>query len=194
MIITIRIVDVEEGYSDFSAKEEVVNEKKLSRGISRLVSVLQEKIEKKQELATKTMGGYYARGIVPGWGQFYAERSLKGYIYSGAFIVTAAFCGYTVWDYMAKAQAYNDLEKGASEFDSKYDAKIKAADMAYIGIGTFALMYIVNWVDVLLLSKPDFGKKETVMDNKEIFIVLNITPHINLGKGKQYNLGYGIRF
>lgn len=196
MVITIRIVDVEQGVSEYSSKEEVESEKYLSKGVTSIVNNLIDKIEYGKQLAAKSMQGYYIRGLVPGWGQFYADETIKGYVYLGAFVLTGAFTCYAITDYNKKEKDYHDLPRGLSqsEYDSKYDDKTTAADLAYVGIGLFALSYIMNWVDILFITEPEFNKKESAAYYKSTFFTFNVNPSYMNSKERSINIRYGINF
>ena len=167
IIITIRIVDVEKGSSEYSAKEQVESEKNLGKGVSNIVGMLMDRIEKKEESSARTMSGYYIRGIVPGWGQFYSYNPVKGSIIIGAFVLSGAYAVYSIMDYNKKKDDYSKLGSGTAQdvFDKKYNAKTKAADMAWVGIGLFSAVYIINWIDILFFSKPDFTSMHGFGDN-----------------------------
>lgn len=147
------------------AKEEKKEDKKKTKTSDK--GILQESI----------MTGYYLRSIVPGWGQFYAGETSKGYAFSGAFVAAAAFSAWAIMDYGKKKKAYDDLPSGEpkSVFDSKYDAYKKASSISLISVGIVGAIYLANWVDVLFFSKPEFS----IIGNAQISdggVFLGINP------------------
>lgn len=121
VVIVLRLVNVESGVNEFSAREEFDSIEECNSGISKIVDVLIEKIEEREDIAGRTLKGYYLRSIVPGWGQIYAGESNKGYIYMGSFILAGALSVYGHINFTKKRDAYYDLSKNApqSEFDEK---------------------------------------------------------------------------
>lgn len=161
IMITVRIVDVEKGTSDFAATEKAENEDVLDKAGANITRKLADNIvqgNKEYFAERKTIPGYYSRCLVPGWGQFYAGRDTEGYVFMGAFALAA---GYTIYSYFAFARAdrdYNDLPRGSaqSEFDSKYDDKKTAGEIMFIAAGVTAAVYLAHWVDALFFSRPEF--------------------------------------
>jgi len=188
-IITIRIIDVQSGVSAFSAKEEVNGEFNLGKGVENIVNYLSERIE----VSSKTMTGYYLRGVIPGWGQNYAGKETKGFIMFGTFIATGAFSLYSYWDYNKKSNDYDSLKAGLSqkEYNDKYNAKCDAADLFTIGVSLFAATYVINWIDILVFSKPDFGPVKTAGYYQGSF---NISTAMNQLDGNKIRFSYDYRF
>lgn len=170
-LITIRVVDVEKGVAEFSSKESAAGEDELEKASSRLTLKLIGRITGKMEseliagLDRKTETGYYLRGIVPGWGQFYADRTIKGYIFLGAFIFTAGFTGYSIYDFYQKKSAYDESGLSQSEYNSRWDKYQKAADLTLYSAVAFGAVYVINWVDLLFFSKPDFNNTSVSLFN-----------------------------
>ena len=205
ILITVRIVDVEKGVAEYSSKEKARSEDELDKAASRLSTKLVGRITgmRKSELLAgleeKTMGGYYMRSAVPGWGQFYAGQRTKGWLYMGGFILTAALSIYTVQDYAAKKSDYDDLPAGRpqSEYDSAYDDAKQAGNIAGITVGLFLAVYIANWVDVLFFTKPSFAQETaTVPDlnrGKYSFNVYSLRTSSVLKENRHY-MSFGMRF
>ena len=107
----------------------------------------------------RAMTGYYLRGIVPGWGQYYGGYRMKGYAFFGAFVLAGAFMGYAIYDFNAKRGEYEDMRSGTvSEFEDKHDAAGDAATVGKISVGIFAAVYIAHWVDMLFFTRPSLGR------------------------------------
>ncbi|MFH0974706.1 MAG: CsgG/HfaB family protein [Spirochaetota bacterium] len=199
-IITIRVVDVEKGVAEFSSMEKALNEDALDKAASNLTMKLVGRITGKTQsqllsgLETRTMGAYWRRCIIPGWGQFYADRDIEGYIFSLAFAADAIFAGWNYYNYQKKKKDYEDLPRGSAEFDSKYDKYESAVKMYNISLYVLAGIYVAHWIDAAFFARPDFGKKETayikegpymrfVLDNGQ-----NTMPEMRMG------MGFGYRF
>jgi TolB-like protein len=169
ILITVRIVDVEKGVGEYATRETAANEDLLEEATEKLSKKLIERITGKsmaelfQEFEVETRTGYYLRSIVPGWGQFYAGKSWKGYVFSSVFVVAAAFSTYAVMDYGKKKKDYDDLPYGTpeSEFDAAYDEYQKAGNMTLMSFGILGAVYLAHWADILFFSRPDFEKKES---------------------------------
>ncbi len=103
---------------------------------------------------------YYARGLVPGWGQIYAGNTNKGWAIAGGFAVLAAGGAYYGWKYYSSKKEYDSLSSTSStdEFDAAYDRYERNARIANIFIGAAALVYIYNWVDLIFFSRADYER------------------------------------
>ena len=72
-MITVRIVDVEKGTSEFAANEKAESEDKLDVAAKNItISLSRNIVEGNKEffIERKSASSYYMRSIVPGWGQF----------------------------------------------------------------------------------------------------------------------------
>ncbi len=158
ILITVRVVDVEKGVAEFSSKGKAANEDDLESAASRLTLKLIGRITGKREselvagLEQKTTTGYYLRGIIPGWGQFYSDNNTKGYIYLGAFILASGFTGYTIYDHSQKKSAYGESGLSQSEYNDRWDKYNKAADFTLYSAIALGVVYVINWADILFLS------------------------------------------
>ncbi|MCP4133909.1 MAG: hypothetical protein GY754_23265 [bacterium] len=121
--------------------------------------------------------GYYLRGFVPGWGQFYSGKSSKGYLFSGGFIASSSFAIYGFVNYRLKKDSYHSLSSSASgkEFTEKYDAYDNAAIIAQVSLGVFAAVYVINWIDIIFFSKPSAQKMANAFSFENTYISFNIT-------------------
>ena len=92
---------------------------KVDRAVSSLVEKLSERIDQKsiQSSGAITSSGYYLRGIVPGWGQFYSDHNVKGGILLGGFLAAGGFTAYAMLNFSSKKSAYDGL-KGGDDFDT----------------------------------------------------------------------------
>ncbi|MDY6968163.1 MAG: CsgG/HfaB family protein, partial [Spirochaetota bacterium] len=122
IIITVRIVDVEKGVSEFAAREKAESKDELDNAVSRIVEKLSEQIEQEGETWSIT-DAYYMRGFVPGWGQMYAGNKMKGIIFGSTFIAACAITVFSVLNYNNAKSDYDDLPSGADrdEFKEKRD-------------------------------------------------------------------------
>lgn len=153
MIITVRIVDVELGVSDYAARENAPDEKSLDSAIKRLSRKLTGEIGGR---GFSPYTGYYLRGLIPGWAQLYSGQKIKGYIFLGSFMLTGAFMGYMIYDFNTKRSAYEDMKTGTlNDYNDKYKASEDAAKVAKLSAGLFAAVYIANLVDVIFFSNTD---------------------------------------
>ncbi len=165
-LITVRIVDVEKGVAEFSSREKALSEETLDRAASAIARKLVGRITGKTEsqllagLEKRTMSGYYLRSIIPGWGQLYADRNTEGYAFMGLFLVAAGFSGYAVYDYSGKKSDYEGLSRGSTEFDSKFDAYDKAANMVNYSLYFLGAVYLFHWVDAIFFARPHYGGGE----------------------------------
>ena len=162
IIITVRIVDVERGVSQFSAKEKSHSENELDATVEKLTRKLVAKIEEGQKRPgigyDISKSGYYLRGLVPGWAQVYSGYRGKGYVFMGVFLVSGIAATVARFDYVNKKNDYNDLGIGTTqdEYRAKYDDYDKAATLSNITIGLFLVQYVVNFADLFFISKPNF--------------------------------------
>lgn len=179
VIITIRLVDVEKGVAEFSANERAASKDTIDKASRKLARQLSDKIQESTELGTRTMSGYYLRGIVPGWGQIYAEQDVKGYIFLGSFVAATIVTVWSGFQYKSAKDDYEGLGAGLSQskYDDKYDKyKFSTNMFLYSGIIT-GLIYIANWVDILFITEPTFNKSN---------VSSNVNFRLNLTNDNQY--------
>lgn len=200
ILITIRIVDVEKGVAEYSSKEKAKSEKELDKAASRLSMKLVGRItgKKKSELLAgleeRSMGGYYLRSIIPGWGQFYAGRPVKGFIYSGVFLLSVGIAYYAYSDYQKKDDAYHNLPYGSSEFDAKHDEFEQAGTYYSYSIVLVALVYALHWADVLYISKPEFGGETSYNSSNRSFLYFTMNRGPKILPEKRIGFTAGMRF
>ncbi len=169
-LVTVRIVDVERGVAEFSSREKARSDDDLDIAASRLARKLVGRITGKTEsqllagLEKRTMSGYYMRSIIPGWGQLYADRNTEGYTFLGLFVAAVGFSGYAIYDYNGKKSDYEGLNRGSSEFDSKYDAYDKAATMVNYSLIALGAVYLLHWTDAIIFARPSYGAEKTAAE------------------------------
>jgi TolB-like protein len=167
--ITVRIVDVESGVAEFASSEKAANENNVDEASRNLSLKLAERITGKrgaellERSATVDKTGYYIRGIVPGWGQFYAKQDIKGISFAAAFVGSAIWCVFANKKYSDSKKKYNDIPAGhpQSEYDSAYDKYKKDGKYALYSIILVSCVYLANWADILFFSTPNFENKIT---------------------------------
>lgn len=184
LIITVRIVDVEKGISEFAATQKAANEEVLDVAVGEIAGKLADRIKKTskdeprkaREAAREeepeaahgeiTAGGYYMRGIVPGWGQFYSGHNIKGWVYGGVFAVTAIGSVVSIMKFNKAKDDYESLgpDLPQSEYDSKYDAYESAEGQAKLFMLLMGAAYVANWVDIVFFSRPDFSEQANLMN------------------------------
>ncbi len=202
IIITARVVDVEKGVAEFASSEKAENLNGIDKAARRLAGKLAERITGKRttmsvsEESSKSTSGYYLRGIIPGWGQFYAKRPVWGYVYLGSFAVSGSFLLYTTFAFFDKKSDYDDLGDSATwdDFSSKRTAYKDAARNVNIALGIFGFVYLWNWVD-LILFKPDFNSSNASTTNLYFMDIAMIQGlHSRDGHENIYSFSYGMRY
>lgn len=198
-MITVRIVDVEKGASEFAANEKADSEDAIDAASVNITRKLSQNIvEGNPEYFVKriTRTGYYSRAIVPGWAQMYAGQETKGIVYMSAFAASLVFMGYTLYDYTDKKKAYEDQKPPQSAIDAKADEYEKASDMTlYAGILAGAV-YVAHWVDVLFFTKPEFtsDSKKAGLINRNEGLSFAACPFSGDMKENRYHVSYIVRF
>lgn len=186
IVITVRIVDVEKGISEFAGTQKAPSENELDRAVQLAANELAyqmeggkyippagigdqgdkeppgigEAIMNKINPSTITPTAYYLRGAVPGWGQHYAGESTRGWIYGGVFAGTAIFSIWAYTNYLSKKDDYDSMKSGSeSKYKSAYDDYESAAKLGNISFYILAAAYAANWVDIIFFTKPEYGKE-----------------------------------
>jgi hypothetical protein len=157
-IITVRIVDVEKGVSDFSANEKADNADVLDKSVVTLTTTMVERITgvrgAKITIEQETKFGYYTRAIIPGWGQLYVGKKQKGYIFMSSFVVSGGAALGSYFYYLDKRKTYRDLPPNTSKdiFDMRYDEYKTAGNIMLYLTALVSLVYAANWVDILMFT------------------------------------------
>lgn len=121
--------------------------------------------------------GYYLRGIVPGWGQFYSGHYIKSSILGVSFIGSAVWGVKANMQYSKSKKDYESLPAGTTqaELDSAFNQSAKDGKFALLSILTASFIYALNWVDIILLSKPE-SDNISMARYGEVYVNLNIIP------------------
>jgi hypothetical protein len=133
------------------------------------------------------LSGYYLRGIIPGWGQYYSGHEIKGTLFGITFGCAAIWAIIANMNYSKSRDDYNSLTSANSqaEFDSKFDKSEKDGKIALWATVTTATIYVLNWIDILYFSNPEDGEYVSMIKYGDTYIDFNIIPdHIN----EDYNL------
>jgi hypothetical protein len=199
IIITIRVVDVEKGVSEFGSSEKADSEDNLDKAVYSISRKLSSVIEGKQaaDLAakpkdkkqaeiktgkekpeTKITSGYIMRGFVPGWAQIYSGHTAKGIAFGSAFLGTAAWTVYAILNYNKSKNDYESLAPGLTvdkytDFFKKYDKNGKIALYSIAGVSA---IYVINWIDVLFFSAPEAEKQAGIFKSDNVFVNLDVFP------------------
>ncbi len=196
IVITARYVDVQSGESLFSATDKADSLDTVDISARNLAKGLATKIVTgdKEVIIPKTTGGYYLRSIVPGWGQFYAENTVRGYTFSVLFGLSCIASGYLVYDFYGKKSDYDDMKKGEpkSKFKTARDDYEQAAFYTNISFGIIGAVYLAHWVDALLFSRSDFDQLFVMGEPENGFFIseYNSAPV----KEQSLAMGYILKF
>jgi len=201
-LITVRIVDVEKGVAEFSSKETAKDDADIQNAASRLSMKLVGRITGKRQsellagLEVKTPTGYYLRSIIPGWGQFYMGRSLKGYMFLGGFLAAGGFMGYAVFNFYSKRDDYRGMTSGTdAQFQESYDTAMTAGKVAMVSVILLAAVYAGHWVDILFFSNPDWDKMGFYGDIEEgAYLSFDAVGRSVPVREQYYNFTVTIRF
>ncbi len=140
---------------------------------------------------------YYMRGLVPGWGQIYAGHFYKGIAAASIFGLAAAYTGYAVYDWRKKREEYEDLKTGTNaDFDRKHDSAGDALNRAKAMLWVTAGLYILNYVDILFFSRPDYDNKPLtgmIYQNKSPFFFVYL-PAGSRHDRERIDAGFNFRF
>lgn len=195
-VITARYVDVNSGESIFSSTDKSSTLDEVDAATQRLAKDLATRIVSgdKEVITPRTVKGFYIRSIVPGWGQFYANNTIRGYIFSSLFGLSCIASGYFVYDFYQKKSDYNDLPKGtpAADFKKARDDYDNAALMANISFGVIGAVYLVHWIDILFFSRNDFQSLIASEDSGTVFI--GNSDYLANANEMNFIFGYKIRF
>jgi TolB-like protein len=160
-VITLRIVDVETAESEFSARVRADSMDDIEDRAVEIARDLAQRIVSgnKEYFTAVSPRGYYLRSILPGWGQFYAEKEIEGFVFSAVSLAALGLTGYATVNYLQQKDAYNELSPGAeqSSFDASFADLEDASQLLNIALITLGSAYIVHWIDVLFFARPDFS-------------------------------------
>ena len=193
VIITVRLVDVEKGVAEFAASEKAESKDTIDIASKKLAIQLSDKIQESSEIGSRTAGGYYLRGIIPGWGQIYAQQNLKGYAFLGAFLAAGALTVWSGIQYKSAKEDYNGLGSNLpqSEYDDEYDKyKFSTNMFLYSGIVT-GVIYLANWLDILFITEPAFSRNNI---SSNVNFRINLTDGNNLYASRSSKPGMNVSF
>jgi len=163
LVITVRIVDIENGVAEYSAKGTAADEEKLqetARKVSKDLILKISGLSESEYIAKRhsvSLMRYYMREIfVPSMGQFYTDHDAKGLVFMGAFVGTLGFATYSMVNFLGKKKDYEGLPYGESQdtYDkawSDYQGSAKMVNYSFLSIG---VVYVINWLDILFFSTP----------------------------------------
>ena len=200
VLVNLRIVDVETGVSEYSERQQAETIDDADSAASQVARKLAQRIVQKYKryLTAKEPLVYYTKAIVPGWGQIYADHEIKGFSILGLFIATGALSVYTYFNYKDKDKAYHDLGLGttADDFDSKYREYKNSRDYFVLSLGLMGAVYIANWIDIFIFSKPDFDGTDMKISNYSGGIFMNVNTSYSLcsGNDRVINFGMSMRY
>ena len=206
-MITVRIVDVQKGVSEFAASEKASSENVLDVASVNITKKLVGNVLNEDdnyfdsENSSTGMARYYLRGFVPGWGQFYSGRLMKSYYFMGAFVLSSLFAAYSVYDWHEKKSEYEAQKPPQEAIDKKYDDYHKAAKNTEYAFGIVGVVYLINWIDILFVTKPENLNPENgnkvktgFHSSQNIYVSIDISSFVNLYQGGRFNFQMGIRF
>ncbi len=215
IVSTVRIVDVEKGVSEFAATQKAASEEVLDVAVGEISEKLADRIrksakdeprkDKKAEAKAEepeapgeiTPAGYWLRGIVPGWGQFYSGHNIKGWVFAGVFGVTAVMSVVGIMQFNSAKKDYEDLgpDLSQSKYDSKYDAYEKAGGRAKLYLILMGVSYVSNWVDIAFFSRPDFSGQANLMNfDRDSYFTFNAFEKTYPFKETAFDAGMSLRF
>ena len=145
---------------------------------------------------TANLSEYYFRGIIPGWAQFYSERTLKGSLFLGGFILSGSLAIWAYFNYSAKKEEYRDAPLGTSreDFDKKFDDYKRATNTGKLSLGLLALIYAGHWADVLFFSRPSNDDSMGYINYGNTFFSFNINNGPFSINETRAGLSSGIKF
>jgi len=111
-------------------------------------------VRQAEQVETPSSMGYYLRGIIPGWGQYYAGYKQKGIIFLGSFGLSGGLFTWSLFYMTGKKQAYNDLGYLTDQavFDKKWKEYRQAGIIALVFGLVFGAVYTASWVDLIFFS------------------------------------------
>ena len=199
-LLTVRIVDVEKNIAEYSSSERAASLNDMEKAGKSLVQKLTMRMTGQYGVNYQEIPrGYYLRGALPGYAQIYSGNQIKGWAFAGAAFASVAFSGYAYYDYYNKQRAYNKLDSAASndEFDSKYTAGKKAAQLFNISIYILSGIYLLNWVDVLFFNdyQPSSASaKLNLNDDRKVYFSYFTTLNESLRNEVINNLSITLRY
>ncbi len=201
IVITVRYVDVELGSSLFSASNKSKGLEEVTDAARKLSKKLAEKIISgdKDVIIPKTVGGYYLRGLVPGWGQFYSGHRMKGYFYSISFLVSGALTGAAFSNYMIASKNYDNLTSSDTieTIKKRRDDCNTAMRYMNISLGVIGGVYLINLIDIFFFSRnslEEFLISKTTHDKPGVYATVNSYYVMDTVMERKFEFIIGLRF
>lgn len=117
--------------------------------------------------------GYYLRGIIPGWGQYYAGYHTKGLVFLGSFGLSGGVFTWSLFNMMNKKQSYDEL--GYNSAQSLFDRRwkdYKNASILALSLGlVMGAVYTASWVDLIVFSHYTGKKKNNSLLTEKKYIL-----------------------
>ena len=103
-------------------------------------------------------------------------------------------------NYEQKKKDYEDYrvtsatpEEAEREIQPLFDDYESAGQSAGLFAAVFGLIYLSNWIDIIVFS-PDFSKSTAMIDNNNNFFSFNIFSESSHRPEKHLQVEYGIKF
>ena len=216
--ISIKLIDIAQSSLQYADTETTLREEDIQNAINALskraaeymskpaeppVKPVPEKIDiatsptnESPEKPTEIPAGYYLRGFIPGWSQIYAGNAIRGSLFMSGFILTAAFTGYTVYDFAEKKDTYNNIDSTNTqrEFINSRDDRDIAYNRMNLMLGITAAIYAVNWIDVLFFSRPERKNEDTSSNHVNIKTGIDLCSSEDFISGMYIKAGFCMRF
>ena len=199
VMLTLRIIDVEKGVSDYSAREKSESLEKVDTAAVSIARKLTQRIVsgEKEFFTPISAAGYYSRSIIPGWGQMYAGNNTHAAFSAGGFVLSGLLSYYMYTKYQDKRDTYNSANPGSADFSTLRDEYRSSSDMYYYSLGLVGAVYLAHWIDVVFFTAPDFGTATAADKAQEddIFFALEpVHPVEGNDREKGVSLSAGMRF
>lgn len=122
--------------------------------------------------------GYYLRGLVPGWGQYYSGHYVKGTALGITFFGSAAWMVYSGSKFQKSKDKYDSLTgvNTEGEFADAYDQKKKDYNTFLYSIAATSVIYIINWIDIFFFSNDEPHKSAGLILRDDVLVNVNIYP------------------
>jgi len=186
MMITVRIVDVEKGVSEYAASEKAESDEVLDKAVNAIAKKLVARIEGRGVGGAgpdDIPAGYYVRGLVPGWAQIYTGHYKHGAVFGLAFWGGAAWTAASIVRFNKSKSDYTGLAQGLPQnrYDSAYNKYKNDGKIArYSSIG-LAAVYALNWFDIIYFTKPESGRRAGMFRYNNMYV------NVSMDVRREYN-------
>ncbi len=170
--ITIKYVGVKSGQVIIADSESPANEGEIKNAVNKLIErsakkaneiIINEKtvLEPQKQKRNYYSGLYYSLGFIPGGAQAYTGHAGKTVFFLSTFVLSGIGTKFAYDYYVKKRDEYKraDYSTSRHDFNNKYGKYKNAANLAIYSAGLCGFIYILNWADVLFISKPDFDNR-----------------------------------